>query len=103
MSTGTQATETGGYATAYANVEPLEADWIWKDRVPKSELTILAALGRTGKGMLCCDLTARISRGEMLPGDDEAEAAGNVILVSTEDAPNLMTVTRLHAAGGEMA
>jgi putative DNA primase/helicase len=95
--------EAAGFATAYADVEPLEADWLLRDRIPKSELTILAALGGTGKGMLCCDLAARISRGITLPGDDEAEPAGNVILVSTEDDPNVVTVNRLHAAGADMA
>ena len=95
--------EAAGYAVAYADVEPLEADWLLRDRIPKSELTILAALGGTGKGMLCCDLAARISRGLVLPGDDEAEPAGNVILISTEDDPNVVTVNRLHAAGADMA
>lgn len=102
MDTSTDTTaET--IATAYTDVEPLEADWLLRDRIPKSELTILAALGGTGKGMLCCDLAARISRGDTLPGDDEAELPGNVLLISTEDDVNVVTVNRLHAAGADMA
>lgn len=87
---------------AYADLEPLPADWLLKDRIPRSELTILAALGGTGKGMLCYDLAARISRGAVLPGDTEAELPGNVILVSTEDDPNVVTINRLQAAGADM-
>ena len=97
------APEAPKYATAYAGIEPLPADWLLRDRIPRSELTILAALGGTGKGMWTVDLAARISRGDLLPGDDEAGPAANVILVSTEDDPNVVTVNRLHAAGADMA
>jgi hypothetical protein len=101
--TGTAEQEAFSYATAYADIQPLPADWLWTERIPKSELTIMAAEGGTGKGMLCVDLAARITRGGLLPGDDEAETAGNVILVSTEDDPAVVTVNRLHAAGADMS
>ena len=90
-----------GDLRSYADVDPLPAEWLWAGHIPFGELTIMAGLGGTGKGMLCCDLAARISRGDALPGG-EASPPGSVLLVSAEDDPNVVTVNRLRAAGADM-
>ena len=50
-------------ATRFSDITPPPAIWTWGQRVPVAELTILAAPGGTGKGILCADLAARIARG----------------------------------------
>lgn len=90
-------------ATPFADVVPVEAEYVWRNRVPVGELTILAALGGTGKGMLTVDLAARISRGDPLPGEDEGQPPGNVVMISAEDDANVVTVNRLQAAGADMS
>jgi hypothetical protein len=97
------AADTLAWATPYAAVDRLAAEWAWQSRIPVGELTILAGLGGTGKGLLTVDLAARISRGDPLPGCTELQAPGNVLLVSAEDDPNVITVNRLTAAGADIS
>ena len=90
-------------ATPYAEVQPLPAEWVWQDRIPVGELTIMAGLGGTGKGLLCSDLAARISLGDCMPGTgDDPGSPGSVLLISAEDDPNVVMVNRLKAAGADM-
>jgi hypothetical protein len=87
---------------AFDAVEPLQGEWIWGNHIPTAEVTIAAGAGGVGKGMLCCDLAARVSRGDPLPGDDEAYPPSAVIWISAEDDSNVVTANRLRAAGADL-
>jgi hypothetical protein len=89
-------------ATRFSDIDPLPAIWTWRQRVPVAELTILAAPGGTGKGILCADLAARISRGHMLPDGGQAEEPAPVLMVSSEDDRHVVVVNRLIAAGADL-
>jgi hypothetical protein len=87
---------------AFDAVEPLQGEWVWGDHIPTAEVTIAAGAGGVGKGMLCCDLAARVSRGEPLPGDTESYPPSAVIWISAEDDSNVVTANRLRAAGADL-
>ena len=90
-------------ATRFSDIVPLPAIWTWRQRVPVAELTIMAAPGGTGKGILSADLAARISRGEALPDGGPAEEPAPVLMVSGEDDRHVVVVNRLMAAGADLA
>ena len=90
-------------ATRFADIDPLPAIWTWRQRVPVAELTILAAPGGTGKGILCADLAARISTGTALPDGGPAEQPAAVLMVSSEDDRHVVVVNRLIAAGADLS
>lgn len=92
-------------AVAFSAVDELDAEWVWQDRIPVAELTILAGKGGGGKGLLTADLAARITRGEPLPGDDDdgERRPASVIMVAAEDSSQVVTVGRLKAAGADLS
>lgn len=87
--------------TTYADITPLEPEWEIPGLVPKSFVTLIMGDGGVGKGQLWSDWAGRITRGAKLPGipeDEEPDAPGSVLLVSSEDDPNMSTAWRLRAA-----
>jgi AAA domain len=89
-------------ALRFSEIDPLPALWTWRQRVPVAELTVCAAPGGTGKGILCADLAARISRGWALPDGGPAEEAAPVLMVSSEDDRHVVVRNRLEAAGADL-
>jgi hypothetical protein len=87
--------------TSYADITPLEPEWEIPGLVPKSIVTLIIGDGGVGKGQLWGDWAGRITRGARLPGmpdTEDPEPAGSVLLVSSEDDPNMSTAWRLRAA-----
>lgn len=92
-------------ATSYADIEPLEPEWLWPGRIPQNQLTLIAGDGGIGKGFLLADLAARVTRGGPMPDGSFPTwytGAGSVLLVSSEDDPNMATAYRLRAAGADL-
>jgi AAA domain len=89
--------------TPFADVEPVEPEWLWDGRIPAGEVTVIAADGGTGKTFAAVDLAARITRGDALPGGTPATAPGSVIIASAEDDPSTVLAWRLMAARADMA
>jgi hypothetical protein len=94
---------TDQLATRFSDIDPLPAIWTWRQRIPVAELTILAAPGGTGKGILSADLAARISRGVTLPDGGPAEEPAPALMVSSEDDRHVVVVNRLLAAGADLS
>lgn len=88
----------------YADITPLEPEWLIPGLVPKSFVTLIIGDGGVGKGQLWSDWTGRITRGARLPGVDESDSVtpGSVLLVTSEDDPNMSTAWRLRAAQAEL-
>lgn len=104
----TQSTEPkrrSGKATAYADITPLEPEWLWAGRIPSNEVTIIAGDGGIGKGFLLADLAARVTRGAVMPDGSPSwfEGPGSVLLVTSEDDPNMAMTYRLRAAGADLS
>jgi hypothetical protein len=89
-------------AVPYSEIDPLPALWAWDQRIPEGELTIIAAAGGTGKGILAAGLAARKTAGRPMPGCAEFSPPGRVIMVSAEDDPHVVVAPRLIAAGADM-
>ena len=89
--------------TAYSDIEALPTVWLWQDRIPRGEVTLVAGEGGAGKGQLCCDLAARVSSGRGMPfGDDDGEPAA-VIMVTPEDDLSETVAWRLRAASADLS
>src|SRR5829696_6228563 len=85
-----------------SDVAPESLRWLWKDRIPASKITVLDGDPGLGKSTLLCELAARISRGDPLPGDDSEPAAPRgVLLFSAEDDVHDTIRPRIDAAGGD--
>ena len=88
--------------TAFADIEPAEAEWLWKNYLPAGETTVVAGAGGIGKSFWVADMAARVSNGQPMPDGSEGGPAGSVILVSAEDDAASTTVYRLKASGADL-
>lgn len=90
----------------YADIDPLEPEWGIPGLLPQSFLTVVLGEGGVGKGQWWANLAGLITTGSRLPRvpeDEPAEPAGSVLLVTSEDDPNMSTAWRLRAAGANLA
>jgi hypothetical protein len=85
-----------------SDVVPESLRWLWPDRIPAGKITVLDGDPGLGKSTLLCELAARISRGDPLPGGDaEPAAPRGVLLFSAEDDVHDTIRPRIDAAGGD--
>lgn len=66
-------------------IEPEETKFLWHPYVPFGAVTLIAGKGGVGKSTVVCDIAARLSRGDPLPGQDTAYAPMRILMVSAED------------------
>jgi hypothetical protein len=92
----------GDVFTVASSIPPKSTQWLWYPYVPAGELTIMAAYGGVGKGLVAVDLAARISRGCDWPLSDEPAPLGNVLWYEAEDRINTTVVPRLIAAKADL-
>lgn len=81
-------------------VQPESVSWLFPGRIPVGKLTLLEGDPGLGKSTLIADLTARVTRGEGLPGDPSYEPA-DVILLTAEDGVADTVLPRSDAAGAD--
>lgn len=74
--------------------------WAWHERIPLGELTLLAGFEKVGKSLLCCELVARASRGQLL-GDRQGEPM-TCLYLTAEDRVGHVIVPRLKLAGADL-
>ena len=90
------------------DVEPMNTEWLWKQRVPYGAITILDGDPNIGKSTISNDLAARVSTGRQMPGGKlvgkrkTRNSKGNVLLLSAEDDPHRTIRPRLEAAGADL-
>lgn len=92
--------------TTYADITPLEPEWEIPGLVPKSFVTLIMGDGGVGKGQLWADWAGRITTGRAMPNspdDEPPPAPGSVLLVTSEDDPNMSTAWRLRAAHADLS
>jgi hypothetical protein len=96
--------EPTGHTVRLSDVAPESLRWLWPGRIPAGKITLLEGDPGLGKSTLLCELAARISRGEPLPGagaDAAPTAPRGVLLFSAEDDPFDTIRPRIDAAGGD--
>lgn len=109
-SEGTEGTEdsdqdTAGPATRVRLIpasafKPARVHWLWADRVPLGEITLIAGREGAGKSTFLAWLARAITRGE-LEGEFFGEPRA-VLYAAAEDSWNYTIAPRLIAAGADM-
>ena len=84
-----------------ADVEAKPVDWLWRGRIPRRCVTVLAGRPGDGKSFATADWAARVSTGRAWPDGTPCEA-GDVLLVSGEDDPETTLRPRLDAHGADV-
>jgi hypothetical protein len=74
--------------------------WLWKDRCPIGEMTLIPGREGVGKSLLLASLASSITRGG-LPGEFDGEPRA-VMYCASEDSWNYTIAPRLIAAGANM-
>jgi hypothetical protein len=85
---------------ALSQVAPEPVRWLSPGRLAAGKITVLDGDPGLGKSTLLCEIAARISRGEALPGGKAAQPR-LVVLMSAEDDPYDTIRPRIDAAGGD--
>lgn len=91
--------EVGGIFVLSSTLSTREQRWLWEDRLPLGEFTIVGGQEKLGKSTALVWVAARLSRGE-LPGDFDGKPA-NVLFLSAEDDAERVLIPRLVAAGAD--
>jgi len=83
--------------------EPKPVEWLWRNRFPKGELSIIAGEPGVGKSFLVCDLIARITTGCAFADNIGGEAVepGSVIYLAAEDSIEYTVAPRIQDARGD--
>jgi putative DNA primase/helicase len=82
-----------------AEVEPLQVDWLLRERIPLGELTVVGGSPGRGKTTYATGLSAELTRGKL---DGELLGApADVAFVSCEDSIERTLIPRFLAAGGD--
>jgi hypothetical protein len=74
------------------DVQPERVEWLWRNRIPKGMISIVAGRPAQGKGLFTAHVAAEVSRRGM-----------NVLYSAVEDSDALMTRPRLEAAGADLS
>jgi hypothetical protein len=82
-------------------IEPRPVEWLWRDRIPLGELTLVDGDPGTNKSSVTLDLAARVSTGREMP-DGTPGLAGTVLLIAGEDSIPKTLRQRLQAAGADL-
>jgi len=79
-------------------------DWLWRDWLAFGKLAVLEGDPGLGKSTLTIDLAARLSRGDVMPGEAEGmpRSPGAVLIISAEDSVSQTIRPRLEAAGADL-
>jgi hypothetical protein len=82
-------------------IEPRPVEWLWRDRIPLGELTLVDGDPGTNKSSVTLELAARVSTGREMP-DGTPGLAGTVLLIVGEDSIPKTLRQRLQAAGADL-
>jgi hypothetical protein len=80
--------------------EPIK--WLWRYRIPKGKITVVAGLPGQGKSQLTCSIASVITTGGSWPVDGLKSEPGNVLFLTAEDAVADTLRPRLEAAGANL-
>src|SRR6185503_8986177 len=91
----------GPVLVTLADVEAEDVEYVWRPRVPRGKVTIIAGDPGGGKTYVTSgDMAARISRGLAWPDGGRAPL-GSVLILTAEDGPADTLRPRLERCGGD--
>ena len=86
-----KAAERRGDVLIAKDVQAKQVEWLWRDRIPKGFISVIAGRPDQGKGLFGAHVAAAITK-----------QGGNVLYSAVEDDHGLMTRPRLEAAGADL-
>lgn len=95
--------EDGLRIVPLSTVERQHIDWLWKGRIALGHVSLIAGDPGRGKSIVSLDLAARLSRGELLPGETVQRRPGRVLLLNVEDGQADTLRPRAEAAGADLS
>lgn len=79
-----------------SDIATRETQWLWYPYIPAGTVTALFGRGGMGKSFITCDIAARLSRGDPLPGQEgQPSIPQKVLMLSAEDDYAEVLVPRL--------
>jgi len=94
--------EYGGALRTLSDIEAKDVAWLWKNRIPLGEITLLVGDPGVGKSYFSYFLSAQISKGGSWPdAPDETIESGKTLILSTDEDPNYAIRPRSDAAGAD--
>jgi AAA domain len=97
-----KSTERRLAMTCVADVVPERVQWLWRNRIPRSMLSMLCGDPGTGKSFSSLAVAAAVSSGNPLPDGDARGEPQNVILWNAEDSKSHTIRPRAQAAGADL-
>ena len=88
-------------STCLSDVATKAVDWLWRGRIARGKLTVIAGDPGEGKSLLTHDIEARVTTGGRWPCGEGNAPLGTVIILSAEDDPGDTIKPRLLAAGAD--
>jgi putative DNA primase/helicase len=85
-----------------ADVEAKKIDWLWKGRIARGKLTILAGHPDETKSLLSLDIGSRVTREGEWPCGEGRAPLGNVIVLTAEDDLGDTVRPRMEVAGADL-
>ena len=85
-----------------SDITPRPIRWLWKGRIARGKVTLLAGNPGLGKSQITASMAAIVSKGGAWPVDRSACERGNTIILSAEDDPEDTIRPRLEAAGADL-
>lgn len=92
----------GPILVSFDQIEALELEWLWEDRVPAGCVSMISGRPGEGKSLITCDMAGRITTGRPFP-DGRPSKLGEVIFITAEDDPAYVQKPRLIAAGADVS
>ncbi|NIM58987.1 MAG: AAA family ATPase [Candidatus Aminicenantes bacterium] len=94
--------EYDGALKTLSDIEAKDVAWLWKNRIPLGEITLLVGDPGVGKSYFSYFLSAQISKGGSWPdAPDVPIESGKVLILSTDEDPNYAIRPRSDAAGAD--
>ena len=86
------------WADYLVNIKAKPREWLWPQRIPLGEITLIAGIQGMGKSLVTANLASHITTGKPWPGNVPCPQ-GDVILLQAEDSTAHTVRPRFDAAG----
>ena len=86
-----------------SQVIPRAVRWLWKGRIPRGKVSIIAGDPGLGKSQVCASIASIVTNGSLWPVDRTPCDEGSVVILSAEDDPEDTIRPRLEAAGADIS
>ncbi len=94
--------ESGMRVLRLSDIEPSPVRWLWRGRIARGKVTMIAGHPGLGKSQLALKIAATVTTGDRWPVASEHADPGAVLILSAEDDVADTIRPRLEAAGADL-